>query len=298
MSKNHKIAGIGEILWDMFPDGSRLGGAPVNFASHCHQLGCEAYPVSVVGRDRVGVKTRERLGQLNMSDKYVFDSMDLPTGRVLVLLDSEGKPSYEILEEVAWDDLVFTPELCELSTSLDAACFGTLAQRSPRTRRAIHKFLEVMPARSLRIYDVNLRQPFFSKELVENSLKVANVLKLSDEELPVLAEYFQLEGAIVDQLKALRSQFGLSHVAYTRGGDGSLIVSAGQVDECAGVPVTLVDTVGAGDSFTAALTFGLLNQWPLDEVNLYANQVASFVCSQKGATPRIPSRLVREMVQH
>ncbi|MGJ8724764.1 MAG: carbohydrate kinase family protein [Roseibacillus sp.] len=297
MSRNHKIAGIGEILWDLFPDGRRLGGAPVNFAAHCHQLGCEAYPVSMVGPDLVGLRTRDRLAELKMSDRFIQESSDLPTGRVLVTVDGAGKPTYTILENVAWDGLVFSPELGELAASLDAACFGVLAQRSPITRKTIGQFLSAMPQESIRICDVNLREPFFSKEIVEGSLKQASILKLSDEELPVLADYFQLEGSVVEQLKALHQQFALTHVAYTRGGEGSLIISADEVNECAGIPVKPVDTVGAGDSFTAALACGLLRQWPLERVNSFANRVASFVCSQKGATPNLPAELLDEMNQ-
>ena len=135
---------------------------------------------------------------------------------------------------------------------------------------------------------MNLRAPFFSKELVQDSLGLANVLKLSDEELPILADYFQLGGGVIEQLQTLSLRFGLNYIAYTQGGEGSIIISSGEVDICPGFEVTLVDTVGAGDSFTAALTFGLLNRWPLNEVNLYANRLASYVCSQKGATPKLP----------
>lgn len=297
MSRNHKIAGIGEILWDMFPDGRRLGGAPVNFAAHCHQMGCEAYPVSAVGPDRVGKRTRDRLAELKMSDDFIQESPDLPTGRVLVTIDGAGKPTYNILENTAWDDLIFTPALGELAESLDAACFGVLAQRSPKTRKAIGQFISAMPQEAIKICDVNLREPYFSKEIVEDSLEQASLLKLSDEELPVLADYFQLEGSIVEQLEALRHQFALTHVAYTRGGEGSLIVSAEEVNECAGFRVKPIDTVGAGDSFTAALACGLMNEWPLESVNIFANRVASFVCSQKGATPKLPAELLDEMNQ-
>ena len=295
MSKDHKIVGIGEVLWDMFSDGSRLGGAPLNFAAHCHQFGCEAYPVSSIGRDRVGERTRNRLAEMRMSDVFIQESSELPTGRVLVTVDGAGKPTYQIIENVAWDDLLFTPELERLAGSLDAVCFGTLAQRSPKTRKAIGQFLAAMTSKSLKVYDVNLREPFFSQEIVSLSLEQATILKLSDEELPVLASYFQLTGNVREQLSHLRDQFELTHVAYTRGGEGSLIVSLEEVDECAGFPVKPVDTVGAGDSFTAAFTYGLMEQWPLAQVNSFANRVASFVCSQKGATPQLPMELVSEM---
>lgn len=281
----------------MFPDGSRLGGAPVNFAIHCDQLGSQAYPVSVVGSDRLAQRTRERLAELKVSAEFIQENATLGTGRVLVTVDRAGKPSYNILENMAWDELSFTPALGELASTLDAVCFGTLGQRSPRAKEAIREFLAAMPTQSLKVCDVNLRESFYSRELLESSLQQANILKLSDEELPILAEYFRLSGSTVEQLNALRKQFALTHVAYTRGGEGSLLIGYEEINECAGFPVTPVDTVGAGDSFTAALTSGLMKQWSLPRVNDFANRVAAFVCSQKGATPRLPDGLLNEMNQ-
>ena len=254
--------------------------------------------VSSIGHGRLGERTRNRLSELKMSDAFIQDSPELPTGRVLVSVDGEGKPTYNILENVAWDDLVFTSKLGELAGSLDAVCFGTLAQRLPKTREVIRQFLAATPPEALKVFDVNLRESFFSQEIVESSLEQANILKLSDDELPVIAGYFQLEGSVEEQLKALRQRFHLTHVAYTRGEAGSLIVSAEKVDECSGFPVKPVDTVGAGDSFTAALTHGLRLQWPLEEVNIFANKVASFVCSQKGATPDLPKEFLKELAAH
>ncbi|MDP0491140.1 MAG: carbohydrate kinase [Verrucomicrobiota bacterium JB023] len=296
MSQPPKIAGIGELLWDQFPDGSRLGGAPVNFAYHCHQLGSEAYPVSSIGKDEEGLRTRKKLNELGLSDRYITESASLPTGKVLVNLDSQGKPSYQILENVAWDELAFTEDLSRLAASLDAVCFGVLARRSEQNRSTIARFIAGMPTEAHKVCDVNLREPFYSRERVEGALQLATILKLSDEELPVLAGYFDLAGEVPEQLAALRQRFSLTHVAYTRGGDGSLILTADEIDECGGFPTKLVDTVGAGDSFTASLVFGILNQWPIHEVNRYANQIASYVCSQKGATPRIPDELIQAPV--
>ncbi len=288
---NPRIAGIGEILWDMFPDGGRLGGAPTNFACHCHQLGAEAYPVSRVGDDELGRQTRAELEQRGVSADFVQESATHPTGRVLVTLDGAGKPTYQILEDMAWDHLAFTPELKTLARSLDAACFGVLAQRSCTSRETIQSILREMPEGSIRILDVNLRAPFYSKELVETSLGLATILKLSDEELPVLAGYFDLTGDVNRQLAALRERFGLDLVAYTRGSDGSILVGADETDETRGLEITAVDSVGAGDSFTAALCMALLKDASLAEANAFANRVAAFVCSRNGATPELPAEL-------
>ncbi|MCA9040766.1 MAG: carbohydrate kinase [Planctomycetaceae bacterium] len=291
MNSAPKIVGLGEILWDVFPDGARLGGAPSNFACHCNQLGGDAFPVSCVGNDELGQQTRTELEQRGVSTEFVQTNATYPTGRVQVTLDENGKPSYEIIEDVAWDHLSFTSEWKTLARSLDAACFGSLAQRSSESRETIRHFLHEMPEQSLKIFDVNLRKPFYSKEIVEESLKLATILKLSDEELPVLAEYFNLSGSVTEQLSALRNTFRLKLIAYTRGSEGSILSSADEINETSGFKVTAVDSVGAGDSFTAALCTGLLKGRSLAEVNTFANQVAAFVCSQQGACPTLPEEI-------
>ena len=284
------------MLWDIFPEGGRLGGAPTNFACHCRQLGGDAYPVSCVGDDDLGRQARVELERLAVSADFVQQSTTHPTGRVLVSLDAGGKPGFEILDDMAWDYLQFTPDLRELAGTLDAICFGVLAQRASRSRDTIRTVLRTMPERSLKIFDVNLREGFFSKPLIEASLQLASVLKLSDEELPVLAGYFDLAGGVTDQLARLRERFGLDLIAYTRGRDGSLLMAADAINETAGLEVRAVDTVGAGDSFTAALCMGLLNGMSFAGINALANKVAAFVCSQKGATPSLPADLLRERV--
>ncbi|MDP6490582.1 MAG: PfkB family carbohydrate kinase, partial [Kiritimatiellia bacterium] len=180
------VAGIGELLWDVFPEGKRLGGAPVNFSYHGHQLGATGYPVSAVGPDALGVEIREVLLAKRLPDEFVMIDKEHPTGTVQVTLNS-GKPSYEICEGVAWDYVPLTNDLITLATKADAVCFGSLAQRNGVSRSTIHAFLGAMRDEALKIFDVNLRQDFFSKEIIEASLAHASVLKLSDEELPVLA---------------------------------------------------------------------------------------------------------------
>ena len=291
MKENFNVAGIGELLWDIFPTHKRLGGAPANFACHCSRLGAMASLVSCVGADPPGEQICAALKETGVDTHWVMKSKAYPTGTVQIVLN-DGKPTYEICEDVAWDHIECGDELKTFAATLDAVCFGSLSQRAGESRAAIHSFLQSVPDSALKFFDVNLRQEFFSKEVVEESLRRANILKLSDEELPVLAGYFKLQGESLEQLHQLRDMFDLRLIAYTRGPDGSVLVSAEDVDDFPGLPVKAVDTVGAGDSFTAALCMGLLRGWPMKKVNAFANEVAVFVCSQKGATPVLPGRLV------
>lgn len=292
MKERFTVAGIGELLWDVFPHYKRLGGAPANFAFHCYQLGAKAYPVSCVGKDELGRHIREALREMGVDTSYVLECDAFPTGTVQVTLDDHGKPSYRIFEDVAWDQIPFTGGLEALAAKLDAVCFGSLAQRSAVSRATIRSFVQHMPRQALKIFDVNLRQSFVSKEQIDGSLQLASILKLSDEELPVLAGYFGLRGDVVAQLDALRERFDLNLVAYTRGPRGSVLVRSDEIDDAPGQGGLAVDSVGAGDSFTASLAIGALEGWPLREVNRFANKVATFVCSQKGATPALPEHLI------
>lgn len=291
--KQHTVVGIGELLWDVFPVGKRLGGAPVNFARHCGQLGAVAYPVSCIGRDGPGAEIREVLTSLQVDLSYVAEVAGYPTGSVQVRLDGKGKPSYEICGGVAWDVIPMSGKLGELARTAGAVCFGSLAQRSEVSRDTIHAFLKTMPPEALKIFDVNLRQAFYSKEIIEESLELATILKLSDEELPVLADFFELAGSVENQLTALLEKFNLKLIAYTRGPDGSLLMTADEISDHPGCPGSAVNSVGAGDSFTATLCMGLLNGKRLGKINEHANRVATFVCSQDGATPVLPIELIK-----
>lgn len=284
------VVGIGEMLWDVFPEGKKLGGAPLNFSHHCAQLGATSHPVSAVGADADGAEIRQILASKNLPDAQVQTDTTHPTGSVNVTLQN-GKPTYEILAEVAWDYIRFDQNLRDLASRADAVCFGSLAQRGPVSRATILAFLEAMRPEALRIFDVNLRQNFYSREILETSLRHANIFKLSDEELPTLAGFFDLSGEVLEQLQALRQMFDLRLVAYTRGGEGSLLVTANETSDHPGFPAEVIDTVGAGDSFTAMLCMGLLQNLPLAEINRRACQVASFVCSRSGATPALPPHL-------
>jgi fructokinase len=285
------VIGLGEILWDVFPEGKQLGGAPLNFSHHGAQLGADAYPVSAVGADANGEEIRQILAAKNLPDIHVQTDPTHPTGRVNVTL-RDGKPTYEILRDVAWDHIQFPPTLADLATRADAACFGSLAQRNAVSRDTIHAFLDAMRPDALRIFDINLRQDFYNREIIESSLRRANIFKLSDEELPVLTAMFDLPGDVSAQLRHLLERFNLQLVAYTRGGAGSLLVTAGETSDHLGFPTEVIDTVGAGDSFTATLCMGLLQNLPLAEINRHASQVAAFVCSQSGATPQLPTNFL------
>lgn len=286
------------MLWDVFPEGRRMGGAPINFACHCRQMGAESFSVSCVGRDALGEELLQVLSSWDVDASCVSREGERLTGTVNVVLDPFGKPSYEICENVAWDAIPISDDLADLAKQADAACFGSLGQRSEISRTTIGFFLRQMRFESLKVFDVNLRQDFFSAEIISNSLDLANVLKLSDEELPVLAEMFGLTGGVEDQLKQLIERFTLRLVAYTRGPDGSLLITSNGISDHSGCTGAAVDSVGAGDSFTAALCMGLLRKQSLDEINEYANRVATFVCSQRGATPKLPKELVQGVLSY
>jgi len=288
--------GIGELLWDLLPSGKQLGGAPFNFARHCGQLGMEAFPVSRVGGDRLGDEIISVLEDWGINSEYVSRDDEHPTGVVEVELDGDGKPAYEIREDSAWDFMSESSSLEYLASRVDVVCFGTLAQRGLSSRNAILRFLDHMRSSALRVFDVNLRQRYYSTESIEESLWRSSILKLSDEELPVLRNGFSLEGDIEDQLSQLRSRFDLNLVAYTRGSAGSLLMDDSGIDDCVGNAVESGDSIGAGDSFTATLCAGLLQGLPLARINENANKVAAYVCSQRGATPQLPDDLVRSVL--
>jgi fructokinase len=279
-----RIVSVGEVLWDLLPAGPVLGGAPANFACHARALGADTTLVSRVGDDDLG---REILRRLDAHDAVQMDTQR-PTGTVSVQLSADGQPQYTIHENAAWDAI----EADDCAREADAVCFGSLAQRSPISRASIRQMIALTRADALRVFDINLRQSFYSCELIEASLTLANVLKLNDAELPVLEEMFALHG-----LKAIAEHFALRTIALTRGGQGSVIFDRGEFSEHPGIAATVRDTIGAGDAFTAALTLGLLADWPLPRINQRANEVAAFVCSQSGATPALPAALRSSFVQ-
>ncbi len=287
------IAGIGEALFDVFPGGiRRLGGAPVNFAVHAAQLlggnGC-AIAVSRAGRDDLGREIRAALTGFGLDDSFLQEDADRPTGQVLVSVDHAGNPSYEILCDVAWDAIEYTDDLRRLAASCDAVCFGTLAQRSERSRESIQRF--VSDAKSAwRLFDINLRQHFYDSSILERGFALATAAKLNEDELIVVARLFQLE----PDPQVVRRRFGLEHVIYTRGERGTVICASAGTYE--GTPARFerqpdADPVGAGDACAAAVTVGILSRWPLQQVADFANQVGAYVASRPGGAPKLPDGL-------
>ena len=286
------IAGIGEVLWDVFPDGAHFGGAPANFACHASGLGAEAWMVSAVGTDELGDRALAALRERGVECAHVSRDPLRATGRVLVTLNAAGQASYEFAADPAWDQLAWSNELGALAARCDSVCFGSRGPRSPVSRKTIRRFVEATPRTALRVFDVNLRQRFYDAQTVQASLQMASALKLNDEELPVVAGLCGVRATTPREiLIELMRRYDLRLAALTRGPHGSLLLAGSEVSECPAPPTTVVDTVGAGDAFTATLVSGFLRGLPLATINRHANAVASFVCSQNGATPPLPASL-------
>lgn len=285
------VIGIGEVVWDLLPTGPQLGGAPGNFACHARSLGADALVVTRVGNDGLGRAVLQRFKAMNVPEATVQVDDELPTGTVTVRLSGQGLPQFTVHENVAWDRIVVTKPALDAVRQADAVCFGSIAQRTPASRAAIQQLVAAAPEEALRLFDINLRQNFYSREVVEQSLCLANMLKLNDAELSVLREMFSLQGDVRRQMEALGNTFGLKTVVLTCGPGGSLIYQEGRWSEQPSQPIAVVDTVGAGDSFAATLTVGLLNRWDLSEVHALTAEVARYVCSQAGATPPLPGSL-------
>lgn len=282
------IVGIGEVLWDELPDGSRqFGGAPANFACQCAQLGARAVLVSSIGQDQPGVQAREELLRRGVDASYLHVDSH-PTGAVNVEVDSAGQAEYEIAMDAAWDYIPWTDPVAELAANCDAVCFGTLAQREPQSFRTIKHFLKATKDDCLKVFDVNLRQYYYSRILVEESLKQANVLKLNDFELATISGFYDIKSDGLDAAKRIQELFELDVVVLTLGAKGSAILKGEETSFVEARPTEIVDTVGAGDSFTAATVMGLLNDKTLEQINRFASRLAAFVCQHPGANPLIP----------
>lgn len=277
------VAGAGEILWDLFPTGKRPGGAPANFCYHARMLGADSFVVSRVGTDKPGEELLERLAELGLSSRYISLDRVHPTGSVSVTLDSKGNPDYIIHENVAWDHIPFDEQASALAKSVDAVCFGTLAQRSPESRESIRRFLKSVPESRLKVFDINLRMQYYSPELINDSLLLCNVLKVNSEELSKIGSMFSLSGEPEETLSILCEKYNLRLIALTKGSEGSVLYTPEEISYHPGFKVEVCDTVGAGDAFTAALTLGVLEGKTLAEINEFANTVASLVCHYNGA---------------
>jgi len=296
-NKPATIVGLGEVLWDMLPSGKQLGGAPANFAYMANVLGDRGIVASRVGVDSLGREALDAMDKLCITTRYVQEDPSHSTGTVQVCVDAAGQPEFTIAPSVAWDALEWTLPWSELAKATDVLCFGSLAQRSPTSRATIRQFLEAVPLSALRVYDVNLRHTFFTKEVLHESLQLADVVKLNDQELPRIVDVLALGGTSEDErAQRLLDAYHLRLVCITRGDRGSLLVADGHVASHKGFRVKVADAVGAGDAFTACLAHHYMRGASLEEINENANRWAAWVATQVGATPSTGGRDVEEIL--
>lgn len=295
------VVGIGEVLWDILPEGKKIGGAPANFAYHVSQFGLQSLVVSAVGDDALGREISDEFRVKGL--RSIIATVPYPTGTVQVNIDSEGVPQYSITENVAWDNIPFTAELERTARHTRAVCFGTLAQRSVMTRATIHHFIDAMPQedKTLIVFDANLRQEYYDRELLESSMRRCNILKINDEELCTIIR--MTNGTDIDTrhltselikryASELIARYGLKMFILTCGVNGSYIFTPEAASFLPTPKVTVADTVGAGDSFTATFVACTLNGLSVVEAHRKAVDVAAFVCTQRGAMPVIPAHIL------
>ncbi len=292
MQQKRYVVGLGEALWDVLPEGKKLGGAPANFAYHAGQmLGSDnTIAISALGEDKLAEETIEALEEHNLN--YLMPRVPYPTGTVQVTLAEGGIPTYDIKENVAWDNIPFTPEIEEIARNCRAVCFGSLAQRNIVSRENIHRFLDATPKDCVKIFDINLRQQFYSKEVIQASLRRCNVLKINDEELVLIGRMFGYPGLdIENKCWLILGKYNLDMLVLTCGTNGSYVFTPGQMSFQETPKVEVADTVGAGDSFTGSFCAAILSGKPVAEAHKLAVKVSAFVCTQNGAMPTVPEDL-------
>ena len=290
-----KVIGMGEALWDVLPEGKKIGGAPANFAYHVEQFGLDSCAISAIGHDDLGDELKHKFDERSLH--YHLDRVDYPTGTVQVELDDKGVPRYEIKENVAWDNIPYTEALEQLAKDTKAMCFGSLAQRNKVSRETINRFLDTIPAENdpLIVFDINLRQHFYTEEIIRESLKKCNILKINDEELEIVSEMFGYPSlGQQDKCWILLAKYGLKMLILTCGTDGSYVFTPGEVSFLPTPKVEVADTVGAGDSFTAAFIANLLKGKSVKAAHKIAMETSAFVCTQAGAMPKLPIELVKD----
>lgn len=291
---NDVVVGMGEALWDVLPEGKKIGGAPANFAYHVSQFGLPSCVVSAVGDDALGDEILDNFTSKGL--KQLIEKVPYPTGTVQVEIDQAGVPQYEIKENVAWDNIPWTPALEELASHTKAVCFGSLAQRNVVSRETINRFLDAMPKAddSLVVFDVNLRQGFYNKEILCNSMEHCNILKINDEELVTVSRMFGYPGIdLQDKCWILLGKYNLKMLILTCGINGSYVFTPGNVSFLPTPKVEVADTVGAGDSFTAAFISCILKGMPVAEAHHRAVDTSAFVCTQNGAMPVLPKEFTK-----
>lgn len=287
------VVGMGEALWDVLPDGKKIGGAPANFAFHAGQAGMDSRVVSAVGNDALGEEALATLEGKGLNIEAVA-RVDFPTGVVNVSLGEQGIPQYDICEGVAWDNIPFTPALANLARQAQTVCWGSLAQRNEVSRKTIFSFLDAMPSdeERLKVFDINLRQQFYTLEIIEASCRRANVLKINDEELVLVSEMLRLGAGSPEVLcRSLMERYGLRILVLTCGANGSYVFTPVETSYRVTPKVQVADTVGAGDSFTATLVGELLRNTPVGVAHEHAVEVAAYVCTQQGAMAEWPDSL-------
>lgn len=285
------VVGMGEALWDVLPEGKKIGGAPANFAYHVSQFGLPSCVVSAVGEDALGKEIVENFTSKGLNQ--LIDEVPYPTGTVQVEIDPAGIPQYDIKENVAWDNIPYTDLLADLAGRTKAVCFGSLAQRNVVSRDTINSFLDAMPDTdgTLKVFDVNLRQGFYTKEILCNSMKRCNILKINDEELVAVSRMFGYPGIdLQDKCWILLGKYNLRMLILTCGINGSYVFTPGNVSFQPTPKVEVADTVGAGDSFTAAFIASILKGKSVAEAHSLAVRTSAFVCTQKGAMPILPKQ--------
>jgi fructokinase len=285
MSQPLNVIGLGEVLWDVLPEGKKLGGAPCNFVYHCLQQGAKGSVISAVGNDQSGKEILELLNSKEIPAD-LLQVNDHPTGTVDVSLNDEGIPEYTIHENVAWDFISYSGNIKQKVSEADIICFGTLAQRNNVSRISLKKILKTQKPGALLVYDINLRQHYFNRSIIQNSLELCNVLKMNEEELPVVCKTLEIRaGGEEEQVIHLMERFNLKLVALTKGTDGSLLLSPSGRSYLPTPKVKVKDTVGAGDAFTAVMSLGFANGGRLEEIHQKAVEVSAFVCTRDGAMP-------------
>ena len=293
MNKRY-VVGLGEVLWDVLPEGKKLGGAPANFAYHAGQfLGMNnTIAVSALGEDKLADETIEALKEHGLND--LLPRVPYPTGTVQVQLDEQGIPTYDIKENVAWDNIPFDDDIAEIARNCRAVCFGSLAQRNVVSRETIQKFLDATPADCLKIFDINLRQQFYTQEILRESFQRCNILKINDEELVLIGRMFGYPGLdIENKCWLILGKYNLDMLVLTCGTNGSYVFTPGHVSFQETPKVKVADTVGAGDSFTGSFVGSILNGKSVPEAHSTAVQVSAYVCTQNGAMPTYPEELLK-----
>jgi len=297
MAESALMIGLGEVLWDILPSGKVLGGAPANFAYMISVLGDEGVVASRIGNDHLGHEARTTMEELGLDTSYVQSDSEHDTGTAVVAVDATGQPTFTIKQPVSWDFLQWTPEWKELSGRADVVCFGSLAQRSTQSAATIESFLQHVPKTALRICDANLRQPFYGKDVLHRSFQQADIVKLNEQELLQVSNLMKLgDGSEEELAKRLLFEYELKLVCITRGARGSLLISKEKTVEHNGFRVKVADAVGAGDAFTACLAHHYIRGISLEEISETANRFASWVATQKGATPPIDTLKLQDIL--